>query len=154
MFPVDTVVDSKFDLGIYKVAYTWSFLRRDKGYLGLTAGLYIADIATSLSAPSIGAREDAGITAPLPVIGLRGEYYISDRWTFRASGEIFAFKYEDFDGSLYDIYAGLDFQVMNHMAVGIGINSVQMDLGVTKTNANGNLNWQYDGGLLYLKFDF
>jgi len=101
-FPSGTVVDTKFDLAINKAAYTWSFLRRDKGYLGLTAGLYIADIKTSLSSASIGAREVGGFTAPLPVIGLRGEYHFSEKWSLRASSEIFAFAYSDFDGSLYD----------------------------------------------------
>ena len=154
MFAIDTVVDSTFDLSIYKAAYTWAFLRRDSGYLGLTAGLYVADFGNTISAPNIGERETAEVTAPLPVFGLRGEYDISERWSFRASGEFFVFEYEDFDGSLYDIYAGVDFQVMDHMAVGIGINSVKMDIGVTKPNASGNLDWQYDGGLIFLKFDF
>jgi opacity protein-like surface antigen len=154
MFAIDTVVDSTFDLSIYKAAYTWAFLRRDSGYLGLTAGLYVADFGNTISAPNIGERETAEVTAPLPVFGLRGEYDFSERWSFRASGEFFVFEYEDFDGSLYDIYAGVDFQVMDHMAVGIGINSVKMDIGVTKPNASGNLDWQYDGGLIFLKFDF
>ena len=154
MFPISTVVNSDFDLSIYKVAYTWSFLQRDKGYLGLTAGLYVADIQTTLSAPSIATREVGSITAPLPVFGLRGEYYFSDKWSFRASTEIFVFEYDDFDGSLYDIYAGLDYQLFDRMAVGFGINSVRMDIGVTKVNATGNLDWRYDGGLLFIKFDF
>jgi len=154
LFVVDTVINSDFDLSIYKVAYTWSFMRRDKGYLGLTAGLYIADITTSISAPAVGTREDGGFTAPLPVIGLRGEYYFSDKWSFRASSEIFAFAYGDFDGSLYDIYAGVDYQLFERVAIGVGLNSVRMNIGVTKENANGDLDWRYDGGLLFLKFAF
>ena len=131
---------------IYKIAYTWSFLQRDKGCLGITAGLYVADINTTLSAPSIAAREVSSITAPLPVFGLRGEHHFSDKWLFRASGEVFALEYGDFDGSPYDIYVGLDYQLFDRMAIGVGFNSVRMDLGVTKENANGNLDWQYDGG--------
>ena len=88
------------------------------------------------------------------MFGLRGEYPLSDKWTFRASGEFFVFEYEDFDGSLYDVYASLDYQLMDQMAVGVGINSVRMDIGVTKPNATGNMDWQYDGGLIFLKFDF
>jgi len=154
LFPAGTVIDANFDLSIYKVAYTWSFLQRDWGYLGVTAGLYIADIGTSLTSPSIGAREVGGFTAPLPVIGLRGEYHLSDKWSLRASTEIFAFSYGDFDGSLYDTYVGLDYQLFNRMAIGVGLNSVRMNLGVNKENASGNLDWDYDGGLIFLKFDF
>ena len=153
-FPIDTVINSEFDLAIYKAAYTWSFLQRDAGYIGLTAGLYIADIKTALSAPSIMTQEIGDITAPLPVFGLRGEYNFSEKWSFRASGEFFVFEYDDFDGSLYDLYVGLDYQLFDRMAVGVGINSVKMDIGVVKENATGNLDWQYDGGLIFLKFDF
>ncbi len=154
MFPIDIVVDSDFDLTIYKAAYTWVFLQRESGYLGLTAGLYIADFGNTVSAPMLGEREIAAATAPLPVFGLRGERRFSEAWSFRASGEFFVLEYGDFDGSLYDLYLGLDYQVMDHMAVGIGINSVGMDIGITKPNATGNLDWRYDGGLIFLKFDF
>ena len=153
-FPSGTVINTNIDLAIYKLAYTWSFMRRDWGYLGLTAGLYIADIGTSLSAPSIGTRDAGGFTAPLPVIGLRGAYHFSDKWSFRASSEIFAFAYGDFDGSLYDTYVGVDYQLFDRMAIGVGFNSVRMNLGVEKEKATGNLDWDYDGGLVFLKFDF
>ncbi len=153
-FPSGTVIDTNFDLAIYKLAYTWSFMRRDWGFLGLTAGLYIADIGTSLSAPTIGTRDGGAFTAPLPVIGLRGKYHFSEKWSFRASSEIFAFAYGDFDGSLYDTYAGIDYQLFDRWAIGVGFNSVRMNLGVHKENADGKLDWDYDGGLIFLKFDF
>ncbi len=154
VFPLDTVINSDFDLAIYKVAYTWSFLRRDNGYLGLTAGLYVADIKTTLSASSIAAIEEGAITAPLPVVGLRGEHRFSEKWSLRASGEVFALESGDFKGSLYDLYVGLDYQLFDRMAIGAGFNSVRMDIGVTKENASGDLDWQYDGGLLFIKFEF
>ena len=60
----------------------------------------------------------------------------------------------DFDGSLVDLYLGVDYQIFGSMAVGLGFNSVAMDIGITKENFNGNFDWQYDGGLIFLKFDF
>ena len=154
IFPIDTSVESDFDLEIYKLAYTWSFMRRDQGYLGLTAGFYVADIGTRLHAETLGSTESRGVTAPLPVIGLRGEYDISDKFTFRASGEIFALEYEEYDGSLFDLYVGLDYQLFEHAAVGVGFNSVKLDVAISKQNFTGNFDWQYDGGLLFVKFDF
>jgi len=154
IYPIDTTVNGDFDLNIYKVAYTWAFMRRDKGYLGLTGGLYVADIGTRLSAEGIGDRDGGGITAPLPVVGLRGEYRFSEKWTLRASGEFFALEYDAFDGSLIDLYAGIDYQMFEHVAFGLGINSVRIDVGVDDADLTGNLDWRYDGGLLFLKVDF
>jgi len=154
LFPFDTTIDSDFDLAIYKIAYTWSFMQRDKGFLGLTVGLYIADVGTKIEGQAIGEREDHGVTAPLPVIGLRGQYDFTDKLSFRGSGEIFALEYEDFSGSLYDLYAGFDYRIFDHVEIGVGINSVRMDLGISNDNFDGNFDWQYDGGLLFFKFDF
>jgi len=154
IYPIDTTVNGDFDLNIYKVAYTWAFMRRDKGYLGLTGGLYVADIGTRLSADGIENRDGGGITAPLPVVGLRGEYRFSEKWTLRASGEFFALEYDAFDGSLIDLYAGIDYQMFEHVAFGLGINSVRIDVGVDDADLTGNLDWRYDGGLLFLKVDF
>lgn len=154
LFPIDTGVDASLDLNIYKVAYTWSFLRRDKGYLAATAGLYVADVGTSLAAESIGRSSSGGVTAPLPVFGLRGQYDLAEKWSLRGSAEIFAIEYGDYSGSLYDVYAGLDYQLLERMAVGLGINSVKLNVGIAKGNFDGDLDWRYDGGLLFLKFDF
>jgi hypothetical protein len=154
VFPIDTTVDSNFDFNIYKLAYTWSFLRREKGYLGFTGGLYVADFAVNLSAENIADRAGGGVTAPLPVIGLRGEYRFTDKWTFRASGELFGLEYEAMDGSLIDLYAGIDYRLFEHVSFGVGLNSVRLDVDVTASNLAGSLDWQYDGGLLFFKFDF
>lgn len=154
IYPIRTSVNSIFDLDIYKVAYTYSFLERDKGFLGVTAGAYIADFATTLAAPDLGLRESGDATAPLPVFGLRGEYRLSDRWTFRASGEFFVFEYDNWDGSLYDLYAGIDYRITENFAVGAAVNSVTFDIGLAEENLNGNVDWGYVGGLLFLKLSY
>ena len=154
LYPLDTTVDSRFELDIYKVAYTWSFLRSERNFLGATGGLYIADTGTALSAGSIGAREVTSATAPLPVIGLRGQYFFTQKWSFRASGELFFFEQDDWDGDLLDVYVGVDYEFSDRFAVGLGFNSVTFDLGVSKENFTGQLDWGYSGGLVFLRGRF
>ena len=154
IFPVGATVDSDIEFEVYKLAYTYSIMRRENGYLGLSAGLYIADIGAHLSAEGIAENEGGAVTAPLPVIGLRGEYQFAEKWKFRASGEFFSLSYEGYDGTLTDFYAGVDDQLMENMAIGVGINSVSLDVGIEDDSLNGNLDWRYDGGLVFLKFDF
>ena len=153
-FPVNANVDADFDLAIYKIAYTWLFLKEERGFLGATAGLYIADIGARLSATSDGSFEVSTATAPLPVFGLRGEYKFAEKWAMQASGELFFLEYDDFDGLLFDVFVGLDFDISKNVAVGIGVNSVRMDIGIAQDDLNGELDWEYDGALAYLKFDF
>ncbi len=154
VYPIDVLVKASLDLSIYKLAYTWSFMQRDNFYLGATAGLYILDTGASISAESIGQASSGGTTAPLPVFGLRGQYDFSEKWSLRGSVEIFAVDYDAYSGSLHDVYAGVDYQLFEHAAIGLGINSVTLDVGVSENNFEGNLDWRYDGGLLFFKFDF
>jgi len=154
IFDINTVVSAEADLLIVKAAYTWSFLVADGGYLGLTAGLYTASAKASISEPTAGRAESDDLTAPLPVVGLRGEYAIAPRWTLRGSGEIFKIEIDDVDGSLSDFYVGVDYQVVDRMAIGLGYNSVSIDIDSTNTDFSGDLDWTYDGALLYFKFGF
>ncbi|MFL1484054.1 hypothetical protein [Marinobacter sp. LN3S78] len=153
-YPINSTVEADLDLTIYKAGYTWMFLKRNRSFLGATVGLYIADIGAELSTSGGGSVESDDLTAPLPIIGLRGEYRFADRWSLRGSGEVFAVDYGDYEGSLYDLFAGLDFSVTETIAIGVGVNSVKLDVGVSKDNFQGDIDWQYDGALAYLKFDF
>ena len=154
LFTIDTVVETDVSLEIYKAAYTYSFYRRDKGYLGATAGLYVADTRASLSEQTLGTAEVGDITAPLPVIGLRGEYAFNDKWSFRASGEFFFVEYEGVEGSLVDLYAGLDYRVLDNLSIGAGFNTVTIDVDTSESRFEGAIDWEYSGGLIFFKFDF
>jgi hypothetical protein len=154
IFSIDTVINANFDLKIFKLAYTYSFMQRDNGYLGVTLGAHIADSKIGLDQQSLGQVEVRSITAPLPVIGLRGEYEFTDRVTFSASGEFLAFEFDNVDGLLVDLYLGIDHQIIEHGAIGIGYNSVHFDVDATKSNFSGNLDWRYKGALLFFKADF
>ena len=153
-FVIDKVIDAKSDLSVYKLAYTYSFLRRDRGSLGVSAGLYVADARFNLSEQNRGQAEQRGITAPLPVFGLRGDYLLNDRFTLRGSAEFFALEYDDVDGSISDFFVSVDYQMTDHTALGLGYNYVSIDADASRTDFSGSLDWSYDGALLFLKFDF
>lgn len=153
-FVIDTVVGADLDLRIYKAAYTYSFLRRDSGHVGASLGLYTADVKVSLFEENLGSAERRDITAPLPVIGLRGTRHLGDKWALRASAEFFFIDYEGFEGELIDVYAGLDYGVLDNVAIGVGFNFVDLGLDVDRSDYRGSLDWQYDGALAFLKFSF
>ena len=154
LYDIDTVIKSNVDLAIYKAAYTYSFLDREDGYLGATGGFYVLDTKASLKEQTLGSAESGDLTAPLPVIGLRGDYALSDRWTLRASAEFFFVEYDNVEGSLVDLYAGVDFSVLDHLSIGLGINTVTLDVDISESGFHGGLDWRYSGGLIFLKFDF
>ena len=154
LFAIDSRIESTFDLTIYKAAYTYSFVERDGGYLGATLGLYVADSRVRLVDADLGQTDARSLTAPFPVIGLRGERKLSEKWTFRASAELFGLEYNDYEGTLFDLYAVADYALSNRFAVGFGLNGVWLNVRARKSEFDGRLDWDYAGALLFVKFDF
>ncbi len=64
------------------------------------------------------------------------------------------FEVDNWDGSLVDLYAGLDYAVSKRVSLGLGFNTVTFDLEVAEQNFQGNVDWGYSGGMIFLKYDF
>ena len=154
-FVINTALNTEADLTILKADYTFAVLAKDRGFLGLTAGLYIAETGFALSQPTLGRAESEDVTAPLPLFGLRGDYEINDRITLRGATQLLAFSTDDLDGHLTDFYIGADYGFGQRMAVGLAYNRVSMNIGAQEDNGfTGRIDWGYDGLLLYFKLDF
>jgi hypothetical protein len=153
-FQINTVLSTESDLTIIKADYTFAALAKDRGWLGITAGLYIAETGFALSQPTLGRAESEDVTAPLPVFGLRGDYAITDRITLRGATQWFAYSTDKLDGRLMDTYVGADYGFGKRMAVGLAYNRVSMNIGAEgESGFTGRLDWGYDGFLLYFKVD-
>ena len=153
-FVIDTVLTTESDLTIIKADYTFAVLAKDRGFLGLTAGLYVAETGFALSQPTLGRSESEDVTAPLPLFGLRGDYVINDRITLRGATQWFAFSTDELDGRLTDFYVGADYGFGQRMAVGLAYNRVSMNIGAQEDNGfEGRIDWGYDGFMLYFKVD-
>jgi len=155
IFVINTVVTTSNDVTITKLDYTFVPLNRMRGYLGITGGLYISANEITLSEPTLGAFESEDITAPLPVIGLRGEYEITERITLRGATQWFGIDTGDVEGRLVDTYVGVDYSFGRHIALGLAYNDVSLSVSASEdTGWNGMLDWGYDGILLYTKVTF
>jgi hypothetical protein len=153
-FLINTIIETESTLKIIKADYTFAILARERGWFGVTGGLYIAETTLSLSQAALGRAESEDVTAPLPVFGLRGDYAINDRITLRGAVQLFAFESEDVDGRFSDFYIGADYGFGKRMAVGLAYNRVSMNLGAIEDQGlDARLDWGYDGLLLYFKLD-
>lgn len=153
-FTVDAAVDTVNELKIYKVDYTFAALNRDRGFLGIVAGLYVARTGVRVSEAALGTAESQQLTAPLPVIGLRGEYAFGERFTLRGATELFALETGGIDGRLNDSYVGVDYSFGKRFALGIAYNDVSMNVSAEESGFHGRLDAGYRGALLYFKVDF
>ena len=153
-FQINTVLNTQSDLTIIKADYTFAALIKDRGWLGVTAGLYIAQTGFALSQPALGRAESEDVTAPLPLLGLRGDYAINERITLRGAAQWFGYSTDELGGHLTDLYVGADYGFGKRMAVGLAYDRVSMNIGAEEASGfNGRIDWGYDGFLLYFKYD-
>jgi hypothetical protein len=154
-FQINTVVTTDNHLTITKVDYTFAFLNKDTWYLGVTGGLYVMSMGLSLSEPTLGTYSSEGLTAPLPVVGLRSEYAFGKHWNLRGAFQWFGIETDGAGGHLTDTYLGVDYGLGKRWAVGLAYDTVSMGIDVNKTgHLNGSLDWGYNGWLAYFKVDF
>lgn len=154
-YAINTNVSGEQSFRIVKFDYTYAFLAPDRGFLGVTGGLYVSQSKYTLRAAAATGTATQGVTAPLPVLGLRGEFAFTDRITLGGAWQWFGFESDNVDGRLSDFYVGADYRITDRFALGLAYNRVSTSLGARKQGGfEGRLSWTYDGTLLYAKFDF
>jgi hypothetical protein len=154
VFVVDTLVTTESDLTILKTDYTFAAVSRDRAFLGVTAGLYVAETDLTLQEATVGRFESRNITAPLPLLGLRGDVDITDRITLRGAVQWLLVESGEFEGRFRDLYVGADYRFSRRMSIGLAYNDVSMNLRVDGGGFDGSLDWGYDGLLLYFNYGF
>jgi len=152
-YTVGTVVASEFNSDIYRLSVGYSFIKNTEGELGVAIGAHVTDFSTSLSAGSVGGG-NRDTLAPLPTVGLYGAYAFTPRWLLSGRGDIFSIKYGDYDGTLVNATAKLDYRVSRHFGVGVGYRYVDYDVNMTKTNFTGNINYVFNGPTVYATTSF
>ena len=154
-FAINTVVNSEQNLDIAKAAYTFAPVIKDRGFVGLTAGLYVAQTKLSLSQATLGTAQTEDLTAPLPVIGVRGQYAVTDRIKLRGSLEVFGIDTGDVSGHLNDFNIAADYGFGKRFSLGLAYNDVAMNIEASEAGNGfrGALDWGYSGWLLYMNMD-
>jgi hypothetical protein len=154
-FTIAAHVDTRNELKIYKLDYTFVPLNRDRGFLGIVAGLYVARTGVAVNDADRGATEARQLTAPLPVFGLRGEYAFGKRFTVRGASELFAIDMSGVAGRLHDSYVGADYSFGKRYALGVAYNDVSVSVSAEeRAGFHGRVDASYSGPLLYFKADF
>ncbi|HET8699929.1 MAG TPA: hypothetical protein VFO94_20770 [Gammaproteobacteria bacterium] len=155
VYTISTVVSTSSRVRVFEAAYTFAPVVRERGDFGITAGFYTAKVDLGLRNAASGTDESEGLTAPLPVIGVRGEYEITRRLALRGAVQLFSIDAGDTSGRLADTYLGVDYTFNDRIGVGVAYNKVAMNVDAQDDGGfRGALDWGYDGYMVYLKANF
>lgn len=157
-YPIGTTVNSAYELAFYNVRYGYSFIKDDRIDFAGSLGLHITDFGLFLN-DTAGLIEAGGdsVTAPLPLVGIRLDVALTEKWYFRSSLEAFYLEYDDFAGSITDSLLAAEYRAWEHFALGVGVNSVRMQLENDDSlglNFDGKFRSDFVGLMLYGKAMF
>ncbi len=154
VFTIGTPLRTELELQIIKAAYTYSFIRNPKVDFGVTAGLHVMDMDTSITALNTGDFDEGDTTAPLPVIGARVAYQITPELIFSASTEWFGIEADDYEGRFLDTKITIEHNTFKNVGFGVGFNDSNFDIESEDSDAEGEFEIDYDGWLIYTKAYF
>lgn len=162
VYPVGARVSGEFSFDVYELAYEYAFLQRENYEVSGTFGLHYTELDLALKARADLSNgtltrdisESGNVGAPLPVIGLRGQWALPyDLW-IDAGAQYFALAIDEYDGSLTDLRLTLTWQPKTWLGVGIGYNQFAVDVDVDKSRFHGSLDWTYRGPMLFYSASF
>jgi hypothetical protein len=153
-------VDAFFDIDIYQLVYSYSFLQDDRVDLAAGVGLYVMPIDYGIKVTGLGGSQGAqDFIAPLPTIGLRMDFVLTPKWYFRSGTQLFYLETDDFRGSLLATYGSIEYKPWKHVGIGLGVDSFQLSVEAAgedypSIDFRGNVDFEYVGIQLYTRIFF
>jgi len=159
-FTAGTTLESTLDFKIFKGSYTYSFFQDDRFDLGVSLGLFVIPIEYDLKSSTGQQQEADTITAPLPVIGLKGDFAITPKLFLKTYIDLFYLEFDDYKGSIINSHIALEYNVFRNVGFGVGFDHMEVDVEAHKdtdvpgVNFNGNIAFLYTGVMIYTKIYF
>ena len=156
--------ETKFQ--IYELGYEFSFLNARDYKIAATAGVHVEDFTLRLAGNATitnpdgtmrmvnGATQSNSVTAPLPVLGLRGDWAATDHVYLDGSLQVFKISYQGIDGNWSDLWLGATWMFTNHFGIGAAFDRWAAHVNLSRGSFTGRLNLGYQGGLIFLRASF
>lgn len=142
-------------LNTYRLLYNYSFYRNDKVELAFSPGLYVIKTNFNFAAQTIISGNPTSATVineqvsvPLPSIGLVVNYNISPKLQFQSRYDYFYLNIGQYTGQMFELYAGLEYRVFEHFALGAAYD--RLSAGLKSSGSQGfNIDFGYNLAYLY-----
>jgi predicted porin len=135
--------------------YGYSFFQGDKWELSGSLGLYYLDTALTVRGSarleggegevSAGVTDEASLDLPIPLFGLTAEYYITPKWRVIANVSYFTISFDEWDGSLFDFSANLEYLFHKNFGIGAGYLYFDADVERDRDRRVSHLDYEYQG---------
>jgi hypothetical protein len=159
VFSVGADVSSYFDTEVLRLSYSYSIVRSERRNIGFYAGVHVTRFSMGITSRRDGTPTDARsevveTTAPLPVIGLGGEWFWGDRWLFRGAAQTFRLAVSDYEGAIDHWQLAFEYAFRRRVAFGVGYDYFAVDVSKESKHFNGMAEFDFSGPKVYAHFHF
>jgi hypothetical protein len=154
VFTEGTNFRSKLDLRVLTITHTYQFFKFDRWEAGGGLGFHIVQAQAEGGTPGTLNREEISEVGYFPTIALNGAFRISKRWAITARGQYFAATPEDFDGSMADYHADIQYRWRKNFAVGLGYTKLAQHLALVERDNPVLYNLDTAGPELFFRVAF
>ena len=154
-------VSTELDMDFFTLAYAYSFYQNEKWEIAGTLGAYWVKVQTTIA---LAAALDNGVDpplavsdrfvsetveAPLPLIGLSFDYYITPKWMATLKGGYFQLSLDNFSGRILNLGAKLEYQFTKTFGLGLGYDGFRLNVDADDAGDTAEIEYKYSGVQLY-----
>ena len=152
---------------VFDIEYLYSFYKRPKLELAVSAGIYWMNTNTQLTAAGqvrvegsdqdefrSDFNESQRFIAPLPLIGVSGSYAITPRWLTHAYARYLDVTINDIDGRILSLNLKTEYYFTDHVALGALYTAFDLSVEQRGVVFINSLNYSYEGLAMYLAFKY
>lgn len=155
VFKAGTFANSGIDVKVARVFFGRTFSTSPKHEFGLGLGAHWMELGTFLEGEVIinddtteFQRVEVSGDIPLPNIGAWYMYSWSPKWILQTRLDWLSASIGDYSGSLWDVQAGVNYQVFKNIGFGLYYKAYRFDLDVDKSNWSGKVKMAQHGPML------
>lgn len=153
-FDEGTMFRTKLDWRVFTLTHTYSFVQNDRVEAGLGLGLHIIQAHAEGLQPGTNNREAASEVGIFPTLNGIFSWRLSKRWAFTARALWFSAAPEEFDGTMAEYHADIQYRWHNNAAVGLGYTKLVTELQVFDEDDPLLFNLDTSGPELFIRFSF
>jgi hypothetical protein len=146
-------------LAVSRLFLGYSFVKNDRNDFGAGIGLHNLDLKvyiegeiTSGSGGTATRRDEVSADQILPNIGAWYSFSPASRWLLHGRVDWISANIGDYDGTLWNASAGVNFQAWRHVGFDLSWQYFNLNINVDKTDWNGGADMTYSGPVLAVTF--
>ncbi|MDW8852147.1 hypothetical protein SD960_18730 [Flavobacterium sp. MMLR14_040] len=157
-YNVNARVSAYFNVQIARIAYGYAFLSKPKYEAGLLIGSHVMFVDLGLrlegEGQSLEYRDSFNFTAPLPDVGVWGEFVLGERFGLYVNANYLAVKIDNTDGRILSYNLSLLYNVHKNFSLTAGYTGLNFKIDTIRERLNGYLKWGYNGPTLSAAYTF